>query len=74
MFEQMKRGGVSVISHKYAKANNQYLPDFKEDQERSFLLQLDVNNLYGWSMKQKLPVSDLNLFLSVIIQKHGLKI
>ena len=58
MFEKMKRGGISVISHKWAKANNQYLPDYDENAAKSFLLQLDVNNLYGWSMKQKLPVSD----------------
>jgi len=55
MFEKMKRGGVSVISHKYAKANNKYLPDYNPDQEDTFLVQLDCNNLYGWAMCESLP-------------------
>lgn len=57
MFEKMKRGGISVISHKYAKANNHYLPDYDDTKEKSFLIQLDCNNLYGKSMCEKLPVN-----------------
>ena len=57
MWEKMKRGGISVISHKYAKANNQCLPDYNEKEAKSFLLQLDMNNLYGWSMIQKIPIA-----------------
>jgi hypothetical protein len=57
MFEKMKRGGVSVISHKYAKANNHYLPDYDESQKNTYLIQLDCNNLYGKSMSEKLPVN-----------------
>jgi hypothetical protein len=56
MFEKMKRGGISVISHKHAKANNKYLPNYKKDEPSSYLLQLDCNNLYGKSMCEKLPV------------------
>jgi hypothetical protein len=54
-FERAKRGGVSVISHKHAKANNEYLPDYDRTKESSFLLQLDCNNLYGWAMCERLP-------------------
>ena len=58
MFEMMKRGGVSVISHKFAKANNKYLPDYEESKESSYLIQLDCNNLYGHSMCEKLPTGN----------------
>jgi hypothetical protein len=58
MFETMKRGGVSVISHKYAKANNHYLPDYDKEKEDSFLVQFDCNNLYGWAMSEALPTGD----------------
>jgi hypothetical protein len=50
-------GGVSVISHKYAKANNHYLPDYDENKKNTYLIQLDCNNLYGKSMSEKLPVN-----------------
>ena len=55
-WEKMKRGGISVISKRYAKANNPYLPDYNPNQQNSYILQLDCNNLYGWAMMQKLPV------------------
>ena len=55
MFEKMKRGGVSVISHKYAKANNKYLPDYDATKDPFYLIQLDCNNLYGKSMSEQLP-------------------
>ena len=56
--EKWKKGGVSVISHRYAKANNPYLPDYDDKQDKSYILQVDCNSLYGWAMCQKLPISD----------------
>ena len=54
-FEKMKRGGISVISQRYAKANNPYLPDYDEKEENTYIYQVDCNNLYGWSMCENLP-------------------
>jgi len=56
-FELGKRGGVSMISHRYAKANNQYLDDYDNTKPNKYLIDLDANNLYGWAMCQYLPVS-----------------
>ena len=56
MFEKCKRGGISVISGKYCKANNKYLPDHNSNEKSCYVLQLDRNNLYGHSMMEKLPI------------------
>ena len=57
-FEKGMRGGISQISHRYAKANNPQLPDYNPDEESSFITYLDANNLYGWAMSQPLPISE----------------
>ena len=53
-----KRGGISMISHRYAQANNQYLEDHDSEQPTSYIIYKDANNLYGHAMVQSLPVSD----------------
>ena len=53
--EKGLRGGVSYIAHRYAKANNKYLPDYDKEVETSYITYLDANNLYGWAMSQCLP-------------------
>ena len=38
------------------KANNNYMIDYDKNKEFSYMKYWDINNLYGWTMSQKLPV------------------
>ena len=58
MIEKGIRGGVSMILKRYAKPNNKYVKDFKQEEESKFIAYLDANNLHGYGMSQKLPTSD----------------
>ena len=53
MFEKGIRGGICQAIHQYAKANNKYIKDYDKNKELKYW---DVDNLYGWTMLQKLPV------------------
>ena len=56
MVEKGIRGGTTQAVKRYAKANNKYMKDLYNPDEKSMYLQyLDANNLYGWAMVQKLP-------------------
>ena len=41
MIESGIRGGISMIAHRYAKANNKYLPDYDEAKENSYITHLE---------------------------------
>ena len=58
MIQSGIRGGVSVISHRYAKANNQQVPDYDPKIAPNNLVYIDANNLYGFSMSQDLPCDE----------------
>ena len=64
------RGGVSMISNRYAKANNKYTDDgLDSTRPASFISYLDANNLYGYAMSQPLPSGNFR-FLTEDEIKH----
>ena len=53
--EKGLRGGISMVSHRHAQANNQYKENYNNEEPTSFIQYLDANNLYGWAMSQPMP-------------------
>ena len=56
--EKGVRRGICHTIYLYAKANNKYMKDHDKNKESSNLKYWDVNNLYGWTMPQKLTVNN----------------
>ena len=58
MIESGNRGGIATISHRHAKADNEYMEaKFAPVKESKFVSYLDANNLYDWAMSKHLPTS-----------------
>ena len=55
--EKGLRGGISMVSHRHAIANNPQMENYDPEQPTSFLQYLDANNLYGWAMSQPMPTA-----------------
>ena len=58
MVDEGIRGGVAMITTRFARANNPLVPGFDQTKPTSWIKGLDANNLYGWAMSQYLPLSD----------------
>ena len=59
LFEKGIRGGISMISNRFGKANNKFMGEKYDPRSPSkYLAYLDANNLYGWAMMKPLPVGD----------------
>jgi hypothetical protein len=55
MYENGLRGGISLISHRYAEANNPYMKNYNKDAEIYYIIYDDANNLYAVAMIKFLP-------------------
>jgi len=53
--ERGMRGGISMVSKRYAKANNPLVPYYDPSKPNKYIMYLDANNLYGWAMSKPLP-------------------
>ena len=47
-----------MASKRYARANNPMVEGYDPEKPNSYILYLDVNNLYGWAVSQPLPTGD----------------
>lgn len=45
--EKGLRGGISMVSKRYARANNPMIPGYDPSKPKSWIMYLDANNLYG---------------------------
>ena len=63
------RGGISMISNRYAVANNPLVSCYDETKPTSYLMYYDANNLYGWAMSQFLPTGDFRWLSEKQIEK-----
>jgi hypothetical protein len=63
------RGGTSVIPNRRAEANNKYLPNFDPTKPSTYIIYLDMNNLYGGVQEEPLPISDFKWCRSVNVME-----
>jgi len=74
LFENNIRGGISTISHHYARVNVPGTPTFDRKIDPSYLSYVDANNLNGWVMSEKLPTGDYKCLLPTKLRPSKLKI
>ena len=70
--EKGMRGGISYIANRFRKANNKYMSKYDENMPSKYIMYLDANNLYGWSMSQHLPTGGFKWMTEKQINKINL--
>ena len=58
MVEEGIRGGICQAIQHYESSNNKYIKNYSKNVISSYFQYLDANNLYGWVMRKKLPVTE----------------
>ena len=56
-FVKGTRGGISYISNRYRKSNNNYLKSYDPKQESKHIIYLGAKSLYDYAMPKFLPTS-----------------
>ena len=57
MIEKRIRGKLCQAIYRYAESNDKYMKDYDKNKESLYLMYLDANNLYGWTLSKKLPTN-----------------
>ena len=57
---------------RFAAANNRYMENSNDRQEESFLIYLDVNNLYGYAMIEAFPHNSDGKKILILHQSFGM--
>ncbi|XP_015434938.1 PREDICTED: LOW QUALITY PROTEIN: uncharacterized protein LOC107190616 [Dufourea novaeangliae] len=66
------RGGLSQCSHRYACANNKYLPSYNPSKVSTYLMYFDVNN---WQLDvSSIPIDDPTGYLLNVDLKYPCEI
>ena len=58
MVEKGIRGKLCLAIHRHAKDNGKYMKEYGKNIKSPYFQYYDVNNLYGWTISQKLPVNN----------------
>ena len=59
LVEEHIKGGISFISHRYAKANNPYMKKgYDPNKPNSYIIPWDMNSLYSAPMSEPLPIDN----------------
>ena len=67
------KGGVRMISHKYAQPNAPGMENYDASKRNSYIMYLDANNLYGWAMSQPLPKSNFKWLTDEEVEELDMK-
>ena len=70
--ENSIRGGVSVVSHRHALANNEFIPNYNPDDPTSWILFVDANNLYGHVITQPLSTGKFKILSSKEVEEFDI--
>ena len=70
--EKGMRGGVSYIANRHGKANNKYMKNNDKNAQSKYIMYLDSDNLYRWSMSQYLPTGNFRWMTDKEINKIDL--
>jgi len=58
MLENSMRGGIAMISQRYASANNPLVDGYNSDEAKRYIVYLDANSLYATAQSEPLPVGN----------------
>ena len=75
MFQFIEKGlcgGISYIANRHGEANNEYMSGYDSSKPTKYIMYLDVNNLYGWTMSQCLPTGGFRWMTKEQMQKVNL--
>lgn len=54
------QGGISLVSKRYAEANNPHVKGYNPNEPTNYIQYLDANNFHGWAMSK--PLDEGKLF------------